>query len=277
MHKLTHDLFLYSLCSAACFITGPLYLYHSPTILAFIFSYVIADPANPAPLQPLLPLLSPWFGDSFVVLLDLPISSHYHCVPEISQHVDNGEREREKTAQYQWYNYSTVWRQEKELEDCEHWWVERRRLCSFTHPSSQASQHLSPFFKKKKTGKTKGLRDVLERTVQTCIFSKPGALISLEIKLTLTVQLHLAMSVLKWSKHSKRSSDNIYDMLHLVRFLFLYLASFLLLLWYMMGCCGLIPVSVKYLSFAVVSRLLLAATDRQKGSCESPLCRRVAP
>lgn len=34
-----------------------------------------------------------------------------------------------------------------------------------------------------------------------------------------TVLQRPAMSVLKWSKHSKRSSESIYDMLHLVRFL----------------------------------------------------------
>lgn len=52
------------------------------------------------------------------MLLELPISSHYRCVPEISQHVDNGERERElqnisdiTTAQSEG--------KKKELEDCE--------------------------------------------------------------------------------------------------------------------------------------------------------------
>lgn len=118
---------------------------------------------------------------------------------------------------------------EGELEGCEHWWAERRRLSSFTHPSSQALQHLLRVFFKNR-GQTIRLRNVLERHSVDLTFSKARSLFFLlALKLTLTVHLHLAMSVLKWSKHSKRSSDSIYDVLHLVRFLpcinLLYLAS----------------------------------------------------
>lgn len=154
MQKLTHQLFLYSPSSAACSITvrlSPSFCLYSQNP-AFIFYCVVAAPANPAQLQPWgedsfppTPLLSPWCGDSFIVLLQLAISSHYHCVPEFTQPVDN--REREKTAEYQWHNYSRLWRlkKKKELEDCEHWWAERRRLSSFTHPSLQASECLLLF------------------------------------------------------------------------------------------------------------------------------------
>lgn len=85
------------------------------------------------------PFLSLWSGQ-FTVLLEFTRSSHLHCVPEFTQPVDNGGRE------YQWHNCSRLRRQRGSWKTkC--WWAERRRLCSFTHPSSQSPKH--PLFAKR--------------------------------------------------------------------------------------------------------------------------------
>lgn len=78
-------------------------------------------------------------------------------------------------------------------------------------------KHHSTFsFFFKNGGKTKGLRNVLERHSVDLTLCEAWRLFRSG---TWTVHLHLAMSVLKWTKHRKRSSDSIYDMLHLVSFL----------------------------------------------------------
>lgn len=85
-------------------------------------------------------LSSPWSGGMLRVIyecsLQLVWSSHSRCVPGFTQPVEQGERGRkEETSESELQQ--TVG--DKELEGSKHWWAERRRLSSFTHPSSQAA------------------------------------------------------------------------------------------------------------------------------------------
>lgn len=75
------------------------------------------------------------------------------------------------------------------------------------------------------------------------------------LELYLLVQQHLAMSVLKWSKQRKRSSDSIYDVLHLVRFLHFIMLFFPLQ-------CHLFPASRCSKATHVVRLLSSSCSDR---------------
>lgn len=135
---------------------------------AFIFYCGVAHPANPAPLQP-------WGGDSFPPapflsprsggLSGLILQCCWSC-PDLHTHTvclslpSLYRRERGRERKRQNISDRATADSEGEKKGSKHWWAERRRLSSFTHPSWRAPQHLLLFWN---WGKTKGLRDVLER------------------------------------------------------------------------------------------------------------------
>lgn len=161
LQNIPHQLFLHSPLSAACsFCSFPLPV----TLPLFLKSciYILLRCGSPsqscstATLRRRLPSLLLLFafspqsgglsrliynasGVGQIFTLTLCAWVHPACREEREGESKNGRISVTELQQ-------TEGEKEGELEGCEHWWAERRRLSSFTHPSSQALQHLLRFF-----------------------------------------------------------------------------------------------------------------------------------
>lgn len=147
-------------------------------------------------------------------------------------------------------------------EGCKRWWAERRRLSSFTHPSSQAPQHLLLFLNR---GQTERLRHVLERRSIDLTFPKAWSLF-------LSGTLTGCPPALCYVRPEVEQTQQALPRLHLWHassgeipslYTFSILGYLLLLLWCMVRCCYSIENKTPFFP-AFVSHLLSAATDRQE-------------